>query len=156
MRVADPRRLAGDDHIAEKSERGAEPDSVAVELADDGLFEIEQRIDDPLALGRDGGHAARLCQLRLHPVDVAAGAERSARARQDDEIDLLVPGDLTEDAGQLVVHARSHRVQRVRPAEREREDPSAPRDRDVFISRIVHGVSSVGSGCQAVLNIILI
>ncbi len=101
---------------------------MAVEPAEERLVEIELAEHDLLRLACGLLEQGRIVDRRLHPADVAAGAERAAAAGQDHDIRLRIVPDIGEDAGELGVQLGIHRIERVRPVEREHEDAPAALD----------------------------
>ena len=108
--------LRGEAEVAGERELQADAEDVALQARDHGLRAALRR-GDVLRELRDLPRRA-LEEAR----DVAAGCERAAGARDDDERDGVVAVELGEDRGELV--ARRHRdpVELARHVQRDRRD----------------------------------
>ena len=60
---------------------------------------------------------------RGHPLDVAAGTERAARARQHDHSHVWIAARLFQSLGEIATHVIDKRVQALRPVQSDRDDP---------------------------------
>ncbi len=164
VRIADLGILLRDDDVAQQSERRAEPGGMAVEPADERLVEIELAEHDLPRLAPRFLEQGRVVDRRLHPIDVAAGAERAAAAGEHDDIRLRIVPDFDKDAGELGVQRGIDRIARVRPVEGEHEDAPAPLDGNGAIGLIAghgalpglsnrgspHGLTAVAACARAV------
>ncbi len=89
---------------------------------------FSRRSKDSIEVGqavRDVAVRPRVVEL-VEAVEVAAGAERAARAGQDDAADRGVAGGLGDGGGERVAQRRVDRVAPVGPVEREGEDAVGP------------------------------
>ena len=130
VRIADLGILLCDDDVAQQGQRRAEPGGVAVEPADERLVEIELAEHDLLRLASGLLEQGRVVDCRLHPIDIAAGAERAAAAGEHHHIRLGIVPDFDKDAGELGVERGIDRIERVRPVQRGQELPvTCHRDR---------------------------
>ena len=72
-----------------------------------------------------------------HALDVAAGAEGSARARQEHDTRFVVVVGVAEDRGELCVETAVHGVEPFRPVEGEHQHRAPAVDLDVLVAREV-------------------
>ncbi len=121
----DARARRADPPVAGEREREAGAGHRAVDRGDDRLLEPLERLDEVGQAVRDVAVGARVVQL-VEAGEVAAGAERAARAGEDDAADGGVGGRRVEGGRERVAQRRVDRVAPVGPVEREREDALGP------------------------------
>src|SRR5712691_8168890 len=106
--------VGGDTEVAGERQLEPDPEGIAAQLCD-------HRLGAALGRGDVPGEARQPLRLDLEEAgDVSAGGERFARAREDDEADVVVGAELGEEVPELVARADRDPVQLPWYVERDR------------------------------------
>src|SRR5215217_110830 len=103
--------------------------------------DLHVRVADLGGLVGDGAERARVANLLVEPVEVAAGAEGLVVAGEYDEVAIVVMLQVDEQLGQLVVHARVDRVHGV-AAEGAGQDPAVATEGEALVVLELHQAGS--------------
>ena len=129
LRLAELRRLRGDDHVAEHRQLAAAAEAVAGDRRDDRRPDLPDRVPALQARRSDGVDRARRGQL----ADVGAGREGALAAAEDDAAHRLVGVQLLERGDDLAHQLVGERVQRLGAVHQDDADRAVPLDDDELL-----------------------
>jgi hypothetical protein len=149
VRVCDAGGVHGHDDVAKQRQRRTQSETIAVDSADDRLFQLDQAEDDALHLDILAIEQAGIVDAPLHVRNVAAGREHVAAAGQHHHVTVMVDLHVVKDPRQLVVQSHLHRVHR-RVVQRQRQHAPAPLGTDETIGAVIYrrrvGAHAIGNG----------
>ena len=135
-------RFGRDRHVTQQCDVGGKTERVTVDGGDDRLFDIEQVLDHPPAIGHhDSSAAAAFVLGRLVTAgQIAAHGKRLACPGQQNRVDVTVLGQVQPDLLELVVECGVNRVALVGSVNGHRGHPVGDLDVQILVVRIVqHG-----------------
>ena len=130
------RGLVGEHEVGEEGHLGATSDAGSLDREDDGLAEADDDVrdaDHPLEEVRPPGRLVR--EDGLGHLDVAARAERTPGAADDDDADRLVGTGFPQRLQELVVRLHAEGVELLGPVERDRRDAAVGAVAEVLVRR---------------------